>query len=123
MTDQTIEFKPLTADKYMIVRVDTLAVLKSWKASLFSFEWLTPEGAIRSPDEMPVREREKRLEVEKSLQAGAALDMPILGIGLLDNIEIGSGRAVFLTLASMGHTAIPVAITKANEKDFKKFLA
>jgi hypothetical protein len=122
MSNQTIEFKAVAAEKYISVQVDASAVLKSWKASLFSFEWLDANGGIRTPDDMPIREREKRLDVEQDLKDGHALDKPILGIGLMDNIEIGAGKAVFLTLAAMGHKTIPVAIPKSCEKDFKSFI-
>ncbi len=123
MTMPDIAFKDCTADKYVTLTVDAHAVLESWRESLFSFEWLDAEGVIRPCDDMPVREREKRLAVERDLKAGAPVERPILGIGIMDNIEIGAGRAVFLTLAAMGHKAIPVAVPRTSEKEFKPFLA
>ena len=36
-------------DKYRTLEVNLDEIIKSWKISLFSFEWLTPEGQIRSP--------------------------------------------------------------------------
>lgn len=120
---ETIAFTDPSADKYVILNVDAGAVLGSWKNSLFSFEWLNAAGGIRTPDDMPMREREKRLEVERSVKSGHALERPILGIGIMDNVEIGAGRAVFLTLAAMGHKTIPVAVPKSNAKDFKPFIA
>ncbi len=120
---QTVAFKDLAEGKYVTLTVDAGSVLESWKNSLFSFEWLDAAGSIRQPDDMPIREREKRLAVENDLKAGAALDRPILGIGIMDNVEIGSGRAVFLTLAAMGHKTIPVAVPKSCAKDFKPFIA
>lgn len=119
----TIAFTDPATDKYVTLTVDARAVLDSWKSSLFSFEWLDAAGGIRTPDDMPMREREKRLEVERSLKSGQKLERPILGIGIMDNVEIGSGRAVFLTLAAMGHTTIPVAVPKSCAKDFKPFIA
>lgn len=120
---QTLAFKECTADKYVTLTVDARAVLDSWRHSLFSFEWLDGSGGIRLPDDMPIREREKRLEVEKNLKAGQPLDTPILGIGIMDNIEIGAGRAVFLTLAALGHQTIPVAVPRSCAQDFKPFIA
>lgn len=123
MSQQTLAFKECTAEKYVTVTVDARAVLESWKGSLFSFEWLDASGGIRTPDDMPIREREKRLDVERHLKAGEPLERPILGIGIMDNIEIGAGKAVFLTLAAMGHKTIPVAVPKSCAKEFKPFLA
>jgi hypothetical protein len=108
--------------KYQIVQVDTAKTLKSWQRSLFSFEWLTPEGKIRSADQLPMRDHEIRLEVEAALKAGKPLERPVLGIGIMDNVEIGAGRGVFLTLADAGHTTIEVHIPNGNLKDFKPFI-
>lgn len=119
----TIAFKDPATDKYVTLTVDARAVLDSWKGSLFSFEWLDAAGGILAPDDMPIREREKRLEVERSLTSGQILERPILGIGIMDNVEIGAGRAVFLTLAAMGHKTIPVCVPKSCVKDFKPFIA
>lgn len=123
MTAPDIAFKECAADKYVALTVDAHAVLESWRGSLFSFEWLDAAGGIRAPDDMPIREREKRLAVESSLKTGQPLERPILGIGIMDNIEIGAGRAVFLTLAAMGHKTIPVAVPKSSAQEFKPFLA
>lgn len=110
-------------DRYAVVRVDTAAILKSWRQSLFSFEWLTPEGALRDLDDLPLHERDKRLKVEKHLANGDPLERPVLGIGILDNIEIGAGRDVFLTLAAQGIKTIEVHIPRSCQNDFKSFLS
>lgn len=109
-------------DRYMIVRVRTDAILKSWRSSLFSFEWLNPDGSIRSLDELPMHERDKRVKIEQKLGAGEAMDRPVLGIGLLDNVEIGAGRDIFLTLAARGFKETEVHIPVASAADFKQFL-
>ncbi len=110
-------------DRYESVNVNTGKVLQSWRQSLYAYEWMLPDGRIRTLDELPVHERDKRLQVETRLQNGEALEKPILGIGLLENIEIGSGRAVFLTLAAAGVETIPVHIPKSHAEDFAAFLA
>lgn len=109
-------------DKYQIVRVGIDAVLKSWRSSLFSFEWLTPEGKIRSLDDLPLHERDKRLRAEKTLKETASAERPVLGIGLLDNVEIGAGREIFLTLAAQGVKHVEVHIPASCAKAFKEFI-
>lgn len=109
-------------DRYAVIRVDTGKILNSWRTSLFSFEWLNPDGSIRTLDELPLHERDKRVKIEKKLSAGEALDRPVLGIGIMDNVEIGAGRDIFLTLAASGHKTIDVHIPVSNTKDFKQFL-
>jgi hypothetical protein len=110
-------------DHYVDITVDVMLVLTSWRESLFSFEWLLPDGSIRALRGLPENEQPKREAVEEKLRKGQPIEKPILGIGVLDNVEIGSGRAEFLTLAAHGLTEIPVHIPKSNEKDFKAFRA
>lgn len=110
-------------DRYTTVTLAVGAVLESWRISLFSYEWLTPDGRIRAPDELSLQERQKRQDIESRLSSGEALEKPVLGIGLMENIEIGCGRATFLTLAAHGCKAIPVHIPVSNTKEFSPFRA
>ena len=109
-------------DHYVLVEVSTAKVVESWRESLFSYEWLLPDGRIKTRLELPEKEQEKRLVVEEKLERAEPLEKPVLGIGLLENIEIGSGRATFLTLAAMGVEKMPVHIPKSNLDEFKPFL-
>lgn len=108
---------------YVCVTVNTDKVLQSWRASLYSFEWVRPDGQIKSLAELPEKEQAKRQDVMNKLQAGAPLEKPVLGIGLLENIEIGIGRHVFLTAAAHGIKHIPVHIPASHQEDFTPFLS
>ena len=110
-------------DQYLDVTVDTAKILKSWQSSLYSYEWMLPDGRIKAHDELPENEQPKRAEAEEKISRGRPLEKPILGIGLLENVEIGSGRAMFLTLTAAGIKSIPVHIPKSNEQEFEPFLA
>lgn len=110
------------ADKYDSVTVDTAKVLKSYRKSLFSYEWLTSEGTIKTLDELSDSEHAKRQEIEDFIAHGKPVPMPVLGIGVLNNVEIGIGRAAFLTLAAHGVDTISVHIPKSNAKEFRSFL-
>lgn len=109
-------------DHYLDVTVDVARILKSWQSSLYSFEWMLPDGRIKTRDELPENEQPKRDDVEEKIKRNRPLEKPILGIGLLENVEIGSGRATFLTLAASGLGVIPVHIPKSNKDEFKPFL-
>lgn len=109
--------------RYVTIYIRVADALKSWRGSLFSFEWLRPDGKIKSAAELTPAERDKRAAIEKLLQDGSPVLMPILGIGMMDNIEIGSGRAEFLTLAALGVEIMPVHVPRSNESDFKPFRA
>jgi hypothetical protein len=108
---------------YVSISVDSPKVLSSWRESLFSFEWLHPDGRIKKPAELSETERAKRETVEKKLSSNQPIEKPVLGIGIMDNVEIGIGRAEFLTLAANGIRKIDVHIPKSNQGDFKPFLA
>lgn len=109
-------------DRYSVVTVAVAPVLESWRASLFSFELLTSDGAIRTIDDLPIHERDKRVRIERIIADKGPLDRPVLGIGLLDNIEIGAGRDVFLTLSAHGLTGIEVHVPRSSLRDFAPYL-
>lgn len=109
-------------DKFITCDVKVAAVLASWQESLFAHEWLTPEGTIKSPQEMTEKIREKRETTEHIIYSTAMLDRPVLGVGIMDNIEIGAGKDVFLTLAGCGASFVPVHIPKSHEQEFRMFI-
>lgn len=109
-------------DKYEIIEVNLKAVLEGWKISLFSFEWLLPDGSVRVPEELPETEREKYHAVLANYESGNELERPVLGIGIMDNVEIGSRRDVLLTLAAQGLETLEVHVPIANKDDFTPYL-
>ena len=68
------------------------------KDSILSFEFMNPDGSMREQRELSPKNRERRVEVETKIRERKALDRPIIGIGLMDNVEIGSGRYRFALL-------------------------
>lgn len=123
----TLNFTPnigtlQSPDLYTDIIVDAAKVLKSWSLSVMSIEWLDKRGRIKSFEALKPAKQEKRLAVEHLLKNGDAIEKPILGIGVYDNIEIGSGRAEFLTLAAQGFDAIPIHVRKSQLHHFQAFL-
>lgn len=108
-------------DKYSIMRVALKSVVESYRGSLFSFEWLDKNGAVRDHDSMEDTQKSKYDSVYAAYKTGIPLERPILGIGLSDNIEIGSRRDVLLTLYSLGIKELDVHIPQSCLSDFKKF--
>ncbi len=109
--------------RYMEVRVNLPKTLKSWQLSLYSFEWMTKDGEIKPLEALSDADRAKREKIESNIKSGVPLEKPVLGLGIQDNVEIGSGKAALLTLAAHGVSEIPVHIFKSNERDFKAFIA
>lgn len=110
-------------DKYITVTVDVRKILKSWRESLFAHEWMLPDGRLKAREDLPPGEQPKRAEAEEKIRAKKPLEKPVLGIGLMENVEIGAGRAMFLTLAAQGVNALPVHIPKSNRDEFQPFMA
>lgn len=110
-------------DHYMEIMVDAEKVLLSLQKSLFSYDWILPDGRIKSCEELPESDQKKRQDIEKKLEQDEPLEKPVLGIGIIENVEIGSGKATFLTLAAIGQKTIPVHIPKSNEQEFAPFLS
>lgn len=109
-------------DRYVELAVRPEKILESWRLSLFSFEWLRPDGRIKAIEDLSSAEREKRAKIEVALAGGEALEKPVLGIGMLDNVEIGSGRAVFLTLAAHGIDSVPVHVPEGHAASFRPYM-
>lgn len=125
---QIIEFTDNQAiadrkDNYLAITVDATKVIQSVRQSLRAFEWLHPDGRFKTPAELNEPEQEAYQQARANIESGKALPKPVLGIGLLENIEIGMGRAVFMLAAASGAKTIPVHIPKAHEADFKPFIA
>ena len=112
-----------SSDRYESVQVDVQKVLESWRASLFAFEWILPDGRIRDISELSPEEKAKWDVVEECLERAEPLEKPVLGIGLLDNVEIGIGRHIFLAAVIYGLSDIPVHIPKSHKEDFEPFLS
>jgi hypothetical protein len=125
MSSKNIIFidNPAAKSSFTTIEIDCAEVLKSWRQSVYSYEWLTKAGNIKPASDLNQTEANKRFEVEKIIKAGEAIEMPILGIGVMDNIEIGSGRATLLTLIDNGQITMPVHVPSSQLKEFKKFIA
>ena len=109
-------------EKFITLDIKVAPVLASWQESIFAHEWLTSDGKIKKASEMADKVKARRAEIEKLITAANPLERPVLGIGIMDNIEIGSGKDLFLSLAALGMTTIPVHIPKSHEHDFRMFI-
>lgn len=109
-------------EKFVTLEIKVVPVLASWQESIFAHEWLMPDGQIKKMSEMADKVQLRRAEIEKIIAGQGPLDRPVLGIGILDNIEIGSGKDLFLSLAALGMATIPVHIPKSHEQDFRMFI-
>jgi hypothetical protein len=87
---------------FQTVRVRLAPLVKSYRNSLFAFEWLTPDGMVKTVDQLAVGPMDARRAVEQAFQNGDAVPQPVVGWGMLDCVEIGAGRDVVLTAYALG---------------------
>ncbi len=93
---------------YVIVTIHTARAIQSYRKSLLAYEWIAPDGTLKSMDDLGPSQSAARHRIESQFKSGQALLHPIIGWGLFDCLEIGAGRDVFLTLAALGIQHIPV---------------
>ena len=109
-------------DKFTLLEVQLDKIIKDWKASLYSFEWLLPDGSVRPPEKLTTEYRHQYNNIEQIYQLNGALERPILGLGMMDNVEIGSRKEVLLTLYNLGVRQMSVHVPKSCLDDFQKFV-
>lgn len=110
-----------TAD-YADVMIDVKKALKSFQLSMFSFEVMHKDGSLRDLEDLNDKQRSLRRAVFDKILKNEPLTMPVAGVGINDNFELGSGRDVFMALAAKGWTEIPVHVRIGQQQDLEKFI-
>ncbi len=109
-------------EKFTTIEIDVSKIVTGWKASVYSFEWLLPNGQVKPPAELSESHAKQFKDVEASYADGTPMERPVLGLGMLDNVEIGSKKEVLLTLHSLGVPKMEVHIPTSCLKDFEPFM-
>lgn len=109
-------------EKFVTVTIAMAPVLASWRESMFAHEWLHNNGSVKKPAEQSAVIQDRRQRIRDKLGHNGPLERPVLGIGIMDNVEIGAGRDILLTLAAEGLDKIPVHIPRSNLSEFRKFI-
>jgi hypothetical protein len=109
--------------QYVELLVDARKVLQDWRASLLAHELVDKNGFVKGDDDISETRLEKREVVRSCLTEGQAIEKPILGIGIFDNVEIGAGSDVLATLVMEGFTILPVHVRTSQLRDFDAFRA
>lgn len=108
-------------DRYAEITVDAVKVLQDWRQSLLAHELIDKNGFVKGDEDITETRLEKRERIRLRLSAGQALEKPILGIGIFDNIEIGAGSDILATLVMEGVTTLPVHVRSSQLRDFDAF--
>lgn len=109
-------------EAYGNATLNIAAALPSWSQSLIAYKWLDSTGIPKDPGALADEQATQRADILAILERGDALPKPIIGLGMFDNLEVGSGAGIVATLAALGEVTIPVHVRRAQEKGLKKFL-
>ncbi len=111
-----------TPETYQEISVSPAHVLTCWRSSMFACEVLDNNGEIKPEDKIAPDTLKRYLECIEMIKRGEETPKPILGYGIMDNIEIGVGREIILAAKTLGLIEIPVHIRKAQANDIQKIL-
>lgn len=108
---------------FITLNINVTKVIASYRKSLFAHEWLDKDGKIKGMDDLSVNLRNQRRTIESMARDHQPMVQPVLGIGMLDCVEIGAGRDVIMTLAAHGVDVMPVHVPAIMAAEFQKFVA
>ncbi len=111
-----------TDPEFEVVTIDVMRAVQSYRKSLLAHEWIHSDGTIKSTHALSPNHAASRTRIEAQFKSGQSLAMPIIGWGMFDCLEIGSGRDIFLTLAAMGARHIPVHTPKTMIDPIRSFI-
>lgn len=109
-------------DDYIEVILLTDKIINAWTLSIFAHELLNKNGDIKDHDQMNSDTLQKYIIALDSLKKSTEIAKPILGIGIMDNIEIGIGREIIIAAKKLSIDKIPVHLRKSQADDIQKLL-
>ena len=109
-------------DDYVELRVSPRQILKAWSMSLFAHELLGKDGQVKDKADIKDETLQRYVMAEESMKRGEDLAKPIIGIGIMDGIEIGIGREIVAVADVMGVSDIPIHVRKAQADEVRAAL-
>lgn len=109
-------------EKYAGMELDLSKVIDSWGMSIVAHEWLQ-KGSFKAHADLQDHLQEEWTEVLEIAKSSNTMTRPILGIGVLDNVEVGTNRAVLSVADHLGLSSIEVLVPKAMTDIFKEWMA
>ncbi len=109
-------------DDYYEMTLNAYSVLKAWSSSLFAHELLKSDGTIKDQSEMSDGTLDKYITATELIKKQESIAKPIIGVGMMDGIEIGVGREIIAVCHQMNIDTIPVQMRKAQRAEIEKLL-
>lgn len=110
-------------DDYTEITTSPSAILDAWSMSLFAHEILSKDGSIKPESEMTEATLDRYLQAVSSLKKGENLSKPVLGVGIMDGVEIGIGREIIAACITLGVSEITFHVRQGQVDDIKTLLA
>lgn len=107
-------------DKYVVMQLDLSKLVDSWAMSIVAHEWLK-NGKLKTHKDLQDHLQEEWTTAFEHAQSAKTLVRPILGIGVLDNVEIGTNRAILSVADHLELPSIEVLVPKAMKDLFVTF--
>lgn len=107
-------------DKYVVMQLDLQKTIESWAMSIVAHEWLK-SGIFKLHADLQDHLQEEWTTMLESVQTTKTFVRPILGIGVLDNVEVGTNRAVLSVAKHLELVSIEVVVPKPMADLFEEF--
>jgi hypothetical protein len=108
-------------DDYVEMTLSPAKILNAWRMSIFAHELLNGDGTTKGVNDMHPDHMKKYIDISELMNRGEPLAKPVLGIGIMDNVEIGIGREIILVANDMGLEELPFHVRKSQADDIKSF--
>lgn len=95
-------------EKYIEMSVAPSILIKAWAQSMFSYELLTKDGNLKPQNQLKPHTIEKLAAAKNIFVQGGEIIKPVIGVGIMDNIEIGIGCEIVVAAYDVGITEMPV---------------
>ncbi len=108
-------------DDYVEISLSPDKIMMAWATSLYSYELLNKDGTVKSTGDMMDETLQRYVDAEEKLRRGEGVSKPIIGIGIMEGIEIGIGREIVAAAKALGVKEIPVYVRKAQVDEIKSY--
>ena len=119
VSSQAVQDHP---NPYTVLVVDLKKIVESWRHSIVAHEWLD-DGEFKKVAYLNFHLRTQWGETMAKIEAGYDIERPIMGLGIHDNIEIGTNRPILSVADHLGWDSIEVVVPESMADLFKEFLA
>ena len=108
--------------EYIEMVAPPMDLLDAWSLSMFAHELLYNDGSIKAEADMNDVTLDRYLNALSNLKKGEPMPRPVLGIGIMDGVEIGLGREIIAACATLNISEISFHVRQAQAKEIKKLL-